>query len=96
MKPTIYQIDGSNLTDLERVLALQFAEQIMESKNLPDTPNRDVMNALCFAFMNGCSFRRNLTAKQEREMTENYQPLIDHLFYGGACPPEMVNNENFN
>ena len=81
--PVFLDLSTKDLTDTDRIIALQLADQFAERFGFPH--DRQHLEPLTLAFTNGISFARawaKLTPEQRAKTEAYYKPLADDLFNG--------------
>lgn len=79
--PVFLNLSTKELTDTDRVIALQLAQSFAERFRMPN--DREHLEPLVLAFSNGVSFARaweRLTSEQRSQTEAYYKPLADELF----------------
>lgn len=79
--PVFLNLSTAELTDTDRVIALQLAQSFAEHFKLPHDDKH--IKSLVLAFSNGVSFARawsRLTPEQRAQTEAYYKPLADELF----------------
>lgn len=80
--PVFIQLSTSNITDTERICAMQLTQQFADTFGFPHDEKH--LKPLTLAFCNGISFAREwakLTDEERRKTEEYYAPLVRELFY---------------
>ena len=79
--PVFLNLSTAELTDTDRVIALQLAQSFAERFKLPH--DREHLEPLVLALSNGVSFARewsHLTPEQRAQTEAYYKPIAEELF----------------
>ena len=79
--PVFLNLSTAELTDTDRVIAIQLAQSFAKRFKLPH--DREHLEPLVLAFSNGVSFARawsRLTPEQRAQTDAYYKPYADELF----------------
>ena len=80
MKQQRINLTTDSLTDLDRVIALECAQQFADRFNIPF--DREHIEPLTLAFGNGVAYARRFNTPEKLEqLRKQYQPLINDIFH---------------